>query len=88
MFASMYKAYETLSDELKEKVEGRTALHSGKHIFGEGPDSYYNTSDAGSHDDGTIRVDHGQLQSASLERRKCSGVELFVSQVDSRHGPT
>lgn len=56
MFASMYAAYETLSEELKEKVDGRSALHSGKHIFGEGPDSYYKTSDAGSHDDGTNRI--------------------------------
>ncbi len=56
MFASMYKAYETLPAELKTKIEGRTAIHSGKHIFGEGPDSYYNMSDAGSHEDGTSRI--------------------------------
>ncbi|MEM9181138.1 MAG: TauD/TfdA family dioxygenase, partial [Pseudomonadota bacterium] len=56
MFASMYKAYETLSDEMKDRIDGLSALHSGKHIFGEGPDSYYNTSDAGSHDDGTNRI--------------------------------
>ena len=56
MFASMYKAYETLPADLKAKIEGRTAIHSGKHIFGEGPDSYYNMSDAGSHEDGTSRI--------------------------------
>ena len=56
MFASMYTAYETLPDALKDKIEGRTAIHSGKHIFGEGPDSYYNSSDAGTHDDGTNRI--------------------------------
>lgn len=56
MFASMYKAYETLPDDLKRKIEGRTAIHSGKHIFGEGPDSYYNTSDAGTHEDGSNRI--------------------------------
>lgn len=56
MFASMYSAYETLPDELKEKVAGRIALHSGKHIFGEGPDSYYKTSDAGDHEEGTSRI--------------------------------
>lgn len=56
MFASMYKAYETLPVELKTKIEGRSAIHSGKHIFGEGPDSYYNMSDAGSHEDGTSRI--------------------------------
>ncbi len=47
MFASMYTAYESLPDALKEKIEGREAVHSGKHIFGEGPDSYYNRTDAG-----------------------------------------
>lgn len=56
MFASMYKAYDSLPPELKEKIEGRTAIHSGKHIFGEGPDSYYNTSDAGAHEEGTHRI--------------------------------
>ena len=56
MFASMYKAYETLPDDLKEKVEGLSAVHSGKHIFGESADSYYNTSDAGSHEEGTQRI--------------------------------
>ncbi|MEO0608303.1 MAG: TauD/TfdA family dioxygenase [Pseudomonadota bacterium] len=56
MFASMYKAYETLPEALKKKIEGRRAVHSGKHIFGEGPDSYYRTSDAGTHENGTHRI--------------------------------
>lgn len=56
MFASMYKAYETLPADLKARVEGRSALHSGKHIFGEGPDSYYQTSDAGAEDEGASRI--------------------------------
>ena len=56
MFASMYKAYETLPDAMKEKIDGLTAIHSGKHIFGEGPDSYYKTSDAGTHEEGTNRI--------------------------------
>ncbi|MEO1552503.1 MAG: TauD/TfdA family dioxygenase [Pseudomonadota bacterium] len=56
IFASMYAAYDSLPDALKQAVEGRTAIHSGKHIFGEGPDSFYKTSDAGSHDEGTNRI--------------------------------
>ena len=56
MFASMYKAYDTLPAAMKEKIAGLKAIHSGKHIFGEGPDSYYNQSDAGTHDDGTNRI--------------------------------
>ncbi|MEM7494185.1 MAG: TauD/TfdA family dioxygenase [Pseudomonadota bacterium] len=64
MFASMYTAYETLSDDLKARIEGKSALHSGKHIFGEGPDSYYNTSDAGSHEDGTNRIGNASVAEA------------------------
>jgi taurine dioxygenase len=56
MFASMYKAYETLPEALKQKIVGRKAVHSGKHIFGEGPDSFYNQSDAGTHEEGTNRI--------------------------------
>ncbi|MEM9841300.1 MAG: TauD/TfdA family dioxygenase [Pseudomonadota bacterium] len=56
MFASMYKAYETLPDDLKAKVEGRSAVHSGKHIFGEGPEAYYGRSDAGTHEGGAKRI--------------------------------
>ncbi len=34
-FASMYGAYEALSDGLKKTLEGLNAVHSAKHIFGE-----------------------------------------------------
>lgn len=61
MFASMYKAYESLPSDLKTKIEGCKALHSGKHIFGEGVDSYYNTSDAGTHNDGTSRIGNASV---------------------------
>ena len=61
MFASMYKAYESLPSNLKKIIEGRNALHSGKHIFGESVDSYYNTSDAGAHDDGTSRIGNASV---------------------------
>ena len=46
-FASMYRAYETLPDELKHAVEGKRAIHSARHIFGGQDDSYYSQSDAG-----------------------------------------
>ncbi|MEP1143411.1 MAG: TauD/TfdA family dioxygenase [Henriciella sp.] len=61
MFASMYKAYEALPADLKAKIDGRSALHSGKQIFGEGADSYYNKSDAGTHDDGTNRIGNASV---------------------------
>ena len=35
LFASMYTAYDTLSDGLKQTLEGMKAVHSSRHIFGE-----------------------------------------------------
>lgn len=34
MFASMYAAYDALSDGLKRTLEGLRALHSSRHVFG------------------------------------------------------
>jgi taurine dioxygenase len=34
LFASMYAAYEALSDGLKSTLEGLRALHSSRHVFG------------------------------------------------------
>jgi taurine dioxygenase len=34
MFASMYLAYEALSDGLKRTLEGLRAVHSSRHVFG------------------------------------------------------
>ena len=36
MFASMYAAYEALSDRMKGYLEGLTALHDGVPVFGDG----------------------------------------------------
>ena len=38
LFACMYKAYENLSDGMKGTLEGLNAVHSSRHIFGEGSD--------------------------------------------------
>ena len=35
LFACMYTAYDTLSDGLKQTLEGMKAVHSSRHIFGE-----------------------------------------------------
>jgi taurine dioxygenase len=43
-FASMYKAYERLSPGLQKTLEGLSAVHSAKHIFGSG--SGYNAEPA------------------------------------------
>src|SRR2546430_6526386 len=34
LFASMYAAYDALSDGLKSTLEGLRALHSSRHVFG------------------------------------------------------
>jgi len=34
LFASMYAAYDALSDGLKETLEGLQAVHSSRHVFG------------------------------------------------------
>src|SRR5262245_57728338 len=34
LFASMYAAYNTMSDGLKATLEGLRALHSSRHVFG------------------------------------------------------
>jgi len=34
LFASMYTAYEALSDSMKRFLEGLTARHEGRHVFG------------------------------------------------------
>jgi taurine dioxygenase len=36
MFSSMYTAYESLPDDLKQQIEGLRAVHSNAHIFGTG----------------------------------------------------
>ena len=36
LFASMYAAYDALSDRMKTCLEGLTALHDGVRVFGEG----------------------------------------------------
>ena len=38
LFASMYKAYESLSNGMKVTLESLNAIHSSRHIFGEGSD--------------------------------------------------
>jgi taurine dioxygenase len=47
LFSSMYAAYDALSPGFAKMLEGLRAVHSARHIFGEGPDTYYNQGDAG-----------------------------------------
>jgi taurine dioxygenase len=34
MFSSMYAAYDALSDDLKQRIDGLRAVHSNAHVFG------------------------------------------------------
>jgi taurine dioxygenase len=43
MFASMYAAYDALSDGLKRTLEGLRAVHSSRHVFG--ANAGYHTND-------------------------------------------
>lgn len=47
LFSSMYAAYDALSPGFAKMLEGLSAVHSARHIFGEGPGTYYNQTDAG-----------------------------------------
>ena len=41
-YASMYAAYDTLSERMKVHLDGLTAVHEGKHLFGDGtPDAVH-----------------------------------------------
>jgi taurine dioxygenase len=41
-YASMYAAYDALSDRMKVHLDGLTAVHEGKHVFGDGtPDAVH-----------------------------------------------
>ena len=35
IFSSMFASYDGLTDELKERIDGLTATHSSRHVFGE-----------------------------------------------------
>ena len=45
LFASMYHAYEALSDGMKKMLEGLKAVHSSRHVFG--PERYAKDTDVG-----------------------------------------
>jgi len=47
LFASMYAAYDAFSPGFQEMLGSLRAVHSARHIFGEGPQSYYEQTDAG-----------------------------------------
>ena len=57
MFASMYAAYDALSDGLKQTLEGLRAVHSSEHVFG-------TTAKREQQEDGRLRNAHLATQNA------------------------
>ena len=47
LFSSMYAAYEDLSEGLQRTLSGLRAVHSARHVFGEGPNAAYAREDRG-----------------------------------------
>ena len=56
LFASMYKAYEALSPGLRRTLAGLSAVHSSRHVFGEGA-AYARQDDDRFHNAGEARQD-------------------------------
>lgn len=54
LFANLYAAYEALSPGLQKTLEGLSAVHSNKHLYGE--NGYYRTTDLAQHLGGMDRV--------------------------------
>jgi taurine dioxygenase len=72
LFASMYAAYETLSERMKRFLEGLTALHSGERYYRR-MNAKLGTDDAGR----TFpRANHPVVRTHPLSRRKA----LFVNR--------
>jgi taurine dioxygenase len=69
MFASMYAAYDALSDRMKGYLEGMTAVHDGAHIFGAADFSRRN-------DAAFPRSEHPIVRTHPESGRKC----LFVNR--------
>lgn len=67
LFASMYKAYETLPQAIKTQIDGLTARHSGKHIFGDQPDAFYQTGDIGTGEGGSGRIGNAGAANALVD---------------------
>lgn len=44
LFANMFKAYEALSDGMQKMLEGMNAVHSSRHVFGNGAKRYSDDS--------------------------------------------
>ena len=71
LFASMYAAYEALSDRMKGYLDGLTAIHDGEHVF-RGTYANYGVKDKPAYP----RAEHPVVRTHPVTGRKC----LFVNQ--------
>ena len=79
LFASMYAAYDALSDRLKAYVQGLTATHSGEHVY---RDRY---ADRGHDDAGRVypRAVHPVVRTHPVTGRKALYVNrTFTTQIN------
>lgn len=66
MFASMYAAYDNLSDGFKQMLGGLNAVHSAAHIFGSGPGTYATATDAAAPVEGHESKSDGRIGNAAV----------------------
>lgn len=74
MFASMYAAYDALSEKMRSYLEGLTAVHSGEHIY---RGTYEGVEDKASYP----RSSHPVVRTHPETGRKC----LFVNRAFTTH---
>jgi taurine dioxygenase len=71
LFASMYAAYEALSDRMKTYLDGLTAIHDGEHVY-RGLYANYGVKDKPAYP----RAEHPVVRTHPVTGRKC----LFVNK--------
>jgi taurine dioxygenase len=82
LFASMYLAYDALSDGLKKTLAGMRAIHSSRHVFGSQSDVYADAGDRiGNPGQATQDAAHPVVITHPLSGRKA----LFVNPVFTTH---
>ena len=82
LFASMYLAYDALSEGLKETLGGMRAIHSSRHVFGTQNDVYANAGDRiGNPDQAMQDAAHPVVITHPLSGQKA----LFVNPVFTTH---
>lgn len=87
IFVNMYRAYEALSDGMKQMLEGRKAIHTGERSYGATDsevtrrvDKFSRSMDVKMKEDAEAEVAHPVVRTHPETGRKC----LFVSAISIR----